>query len=363
MIVRVMSMLRLLGLLALAACGVAHAEPYLAVQQGYKCVACHFNPTGGGLRSSFGTVFTENVLPQFRLPEAVPVWSGQLVDRLALGGDLRSSWRRATTPNEGTQADRGVDQLRVYGALTLIRDRLDVYVDELLAPGRAQELEWYARLNDARTGLYVKGGQFYLPFGWRLQDQSSFVREVSGISMTSPDKGMEIGLERPSWSAQVDFTDGIANAGGASGHQVTGQVVWVRSRYRVGSAASFTHSAGGDRRVNGLFAGLRTGPVAWLGEVDLVRDEGFPEGERKLVAALAEADWAFHRGHNLKVTAEFFDPDRHIAQDQKTRWSLVYEWTPIPFLQLRSGVRRYSGIPQNDPDNRHVVFVELHAFL
>jgi hypothetical protein len=147
------------------------------------------------------------------------------------------------------------------------------------------------------------------------------------------------------------------------GHQLTGQVVRLFERFRLGSAVSVTDSAVGQRRVVGLFAGVRTGKVAWLGEVDGIRDDGYPEGTRRFVAALGEADWAFAPGHNLKFTAEFHDPDRAIAQDQKTRLSVLWEWTPVPFVQLRSGYRRYFGIPQNDLDNRHLVFVELHAFL
>jgi len=343
--------------------GAARAEPYLAVQQGYQCSACHVNPTGGGLRNDFGIVFAENVMPAAGLPEGVPSWSGRVGDFLRLGGDLRASWTRTEVPRASAQQAFSVDQLRIYGSTAVIPDRVSLYVDEGLAPGNAHSLEAYVRLSDPASGWYLKGGEFYLPFGWRLQDQTAFVREVSGISMTTPDTGVEVGFDRGNWSAQLDLTNGAANAGTGSGHQVTGQLVWVRSRFRVGGAASATQSEAGNRRVGGLFAGLRTGPVAWLGEADVVRDDGFPGGARSLLAGLAEADWAIRKGHNLKITAEYDDPDRAVAQDQQTRFSILYELTPMPFVQLRAGFRRYRGIPQNDLENRRVLFVELHGFM
>ena len=341
----------------------ARAEPYLAVQQGSKCVACHVNPTGGGLRNAFGIVFAENVMPATGLPAAGPVWTGDIGDFLRFGGDLRASWTRDDVPGNAVQHATGVDQLRLYADVTLVPQRLDLYVDEGLAPGNARYLEAYARLSDAASGLYLKGGQFYLPFGWRLQDQTAFVREVSGISMTTPDTGVELGYEVSNWSAQLDLSNGVANAGSGGGHQVVGQLVWVQPRYRVGGAASLTHSQAGDRRVVGLFAGLRSGPIAWLGEADLVRDGGYPEGTRSKVAALGEVDWAIRKGHNVKLAAEYYDPDRAVREDQQTRWSLLYEWTPLPFLQLRAGYRRYRGIPQSDFDNRRTLFLELHGFM
>ena len=343
--------------------GVAAAEPYLAIQQGYKCVACHMNPTGGGLRNDFGIVFAENMLPANGLPAAVPVWTGRMGDFLRLGGDLRASWTRAEVPGAKSQHAFNLDQERLYADVALIPDRLSLYIDEQVAPGNAISMEAYARLTDAASGWYFKGGRFYLPFGWRLQDQTSFVREASGINMTTADTGVEVGVEREHWSAQLDLTKGAANAGLGSGHQLTSQVVWVDRRYRVGAAASFTQSEGGNRRLSGLFVGVRTGPIAWLGEVDLVHDDGFPEGTRSMVAALGEADWLIRKGHNLKLTAEYLDPDRKISQDQRTRWSVLYEYTPIPFLQLRAGVRWYRGIPQSDLENRRIAFLELHTFL
>jgi len=358
--------LALLAAAAVAALGLgarADAEPYLAVQQGYKCITCHVNPTGGGLRNGFGTVFTERVLPEFTLPSSWPTWSGDVLKFLRIGADYRTARIDTDVPNQPSVRQDGLEQLRAYGDVTLVPRWLDYYVDESLAPGQDVANEYYGKLTEPDLGLYLKGGQFYLPFGWRLQDQTAFVREVSGISMTTPDRGFELGLELPEWSAQIDYTRGIANIALGSGHALTGQVVYTQPAWRVGASASYTQSALGNRQVEGLFAGLKTGPVAWLGEVDLVRDAGYPGGGRQLAAVLGEADWALHQGHNLKLTAEMYDPDRSVANDQQARWSLLYEYTPIPFVQLRGGVRRYRGIPQNDLENRHVLFIEAHLFL
>jgi hypothetical protein len=140
------------------------------------------------------------------------------------------------------------------------------------------------------------------------------------------------------------------------------QVVRVDPRWRLGLAASYNQSDAGDRAAFGLFGGLRTGAVAWLAEVNLVADDGFPEGTRDLLSALLEANWAVRRGHNFKVGAEWFDPDRDVDEDEQTRWSAVYEYSPIQFLQLRGGARLYDGIPQNDLQNRTTYFVEVHGY-
>jgi hypothetical protein len=76
---------------------------------------------------------------------------------------------------------------------------------------------------------------------------------------------------------------------------------------------------------------------------------------------LGEANWRIMRGHNLKLAAERFDPDRDVSEDQQTRWSVLYELTPIQFLQLRLGARFYEGISQNDLQNRRLYFAQLHG--
>jgi hypothetical protein len=142
---------------------------------------------------------------------------------------------------------------------------------------------------------------------------------------------------------------------------VTAQLVRVQPDWRVGAALAVTSSRFGNRQAGGLFGGLRTGPLAWLGEVNLVQDDGYPEGRRKLLAALAEVNWRIARGHSVKLSGEYVDPDRGLRHDHRLRQSLVYEYTPIGFVQLRLGWRKHEGIPQNAIYNRRLAFVELHG--
>jgi hypothetical protein len=348
-------------LLALWVVPAAHAEPYLAVQTGYKCNVCHINPTGGGLRSDFGVIFAKSLLPAETLGNQLDAWTGKVTDRIRVGGDLRADWTSNSAPNTASTQQFALEQFRVYTDIAIIPERLGIYVDEQIAPNGSQNEEAYVRYGSTTQGLYLKGGQFYLPFGWRLQDQTAFVREASGISMATPDKGIEIGYELPSWSMQLDLTNGAANATSGNGHQITGQAVYIKQIWRLGLAATAEQSDAGNRRVVGLFAGVRTGPVGWLGEADVIRDDSFPGG-RTLEAGLLEADWRIRQGHNFKITAEYYDPDHAVREDQQTRYSLVYEYTPIPFLQFRAGFRRYFGIPQSNSENQRMTFLELHGY-
>ncbi len=339
----------------------ANAEPYLAVLEGYKCNVCHVNPTGGGLRNDFGLTYAKVLLPAQTLDSTLDAWTGKIGEHVRVGGDLRADWTRNTAPNTPSAQSFALEQFRVYGDLTLIPDRLGIYIDEQVAPNGSQNEEAYVRYGSTTEGFYFKGGQFYLPFGWRLQDQTAFVREVTGISMTTPDKGLEIGYEHASWSAQFDVTNGASNTGTGSGYQITSQVVYTKAIWRLGIAGSSTQSNLGDRRVGGLFAGLKTGPIAWLAEGDIVHDDSFPGG-RTLAAGLLEGNWRLLKGHNLKITAEYSDPDRSVRENQQTRYSFVYEYTPLPFLQLRAGYRHYFGIPQNNAQNQQLILAEVHGY-
>lgn len=354
-------------LVALAASlltGLARAEPYLAIANGYKCSQCHVNPTGGGLRTPFGNVFAQAVLPARHLDTGTDTWTGQINRFIALGGDLRFDGTVASVPGSKTANSFEMQQARVYLEASVIPERLLVYVDEQVAPGGALNREAWGLFWSADHTWYVKGGQMYLPFGFRLQDQGAFVN-ISGSYMLTPDDGLEVGWIKGHWDAQLAVSNGTA--GGATttnGKETSAQLQYVESRWRLGVAANFNDSsASGSREALGVFGGLKTGPVAWLAEADLVTDKSLAVGGgQKRLATLLEGNYAPARGHNLKVTFEYFDPDRSVGHDQQTRWSFLYEYTPVQFLQLRGGARLNDGIPQLPAQHLKVYFVELHGF-
>jgi len=345
----------------LAAGAQVSAEPYIAAQMGLKCVQCHVNPTGGGLRSVFGNTFAQTVMAQKRIGAEEDLWTGQVMKFLAVGGNARANYNWEDVPDQDTTNDFDIEEARAYLDFGVIPNRLSVYIDQRFAPGTSTNLEANVRYWIRENAFYVKAGRMYLPFGYRLEDDNAFVRSQSGINMQSPDEGVELGFESGSWSAQLAVSNGAG--GGAeidSGKQATTRLEFVRSRWRAGASLLYNDTDFGSRTGAGVFGAFNLGPVTLLGEVDYFDDESIGDG--KLMATLAEADWKLMQGHNLKLTYEWLEPNDDVDEDEQTRTSLLYEWSPIQFMQLRAGVRVYDGIPQNDNQNRKQAFIQLHGF-
>lgn len=343
----------------------AQAEPYLAVRSGLHCVNCHVNPTGGGQRNAFGNSYAQTVLAgRFESDSETPeYWTGSINRWISVGGDLRARLAGVDLPgDEDSPTEFEVQELIGYLAVDLIPERLSLHVDELLGPRGASNRQAYALLRPADGGWYLKAGRFFLPFGLRLEDDSAFIRQVPGINFTTPDTGVELGFGTGPWSAQVALSNGTAGGPETDdGKQLGLLASYASARWRVGASINHNDTDLGDRQMAGVFAGLLTGPIAWLAEVDFVRDDSVPGPRRTLRATLVEGNWGFGRGHNLKLTHEELDPDDS-AQATRRRSSLIWEYFPIQFIQSRVGVRLYDGTPGVSLQNRDEWFAQLHVY-
>jgi hypothetical protein len=342
----------------------AAAEPYLAVYKGMQCSSCHSHPAGGGKRTEYGNAFAQTEMPAARVGAAdADLWTGQVTKWLSVGGNLRADYRYVDTPDAEALSEFSIARGTVYVEAELIPARLSVYVDQLVAPGGAVNREAYVRLNSESGTLYLAAGQFFLPYGLRLQDDTAYVRQFTGIHFINPDRGVQLGYENGPWSTQVSVTNGTG--GGAetdTGKQLSWVAQYVRQGWRVGASFNFNDADAGERQMQNGFISLRTGPVVWLAEADLIIDDLPTGGERNGIATLLEGNWLFRQGHNLKFGYDWFDPDDDLDGDARERWNLVWEYTPMQFLQGRIGVRINDGDPQFNTQNQDEYFAEIHGF-
>lgn len=339
---------------------IAAAEPYLAVESGLKCANCHVNPSGGGKRNAFGTLYARNQLSAraLELAEGRAPWTGDVVSRwFAAGGDFRGGYTSVDVPGLDSQSETDVSRATVYAEVRLVPNLLSVYVDQKVAPDSSDNREAYLLVKPKDGKVTIKAGQMFVPFGLRLQDDNAFVRQSSGVNFLTPDDGVELGLELARWSAQLAVLEGPP--GGDD--QLSATAVYVQPTWRVGASVNSSEDAFGEREMQSVFAGLKTGPLAWLAEVSLIEDQG-PAGTRDFYATLLEGNWRLRKGHNLKLGYEFLEPDRDRDEDEQERYSLVWEYNPVQFVQSRVGVRRYNGIPNIAVSNRDEVFAELHVY-
>jgi len=344
--------------------GSAQAEPFLAVSEGLQCSACHSHPAGGGKRNAYGSVFAQTELPAQRIGgKDAELWTGEILEWLSVGGNLRGSYRYVDVPNSDSTSEFRLTRGTAYVEANLIRNRLSLYIDQQFAPGSSLNREAYIRLNSKSQKVHIAAGQFYLPFGLRLQDDSAFTRLVTGVNLTNPDRGIQIGYESGPWSTQLSLTNGSGGGNETdSGKQISAIASYVRPTWRAGVSVNSNNADAGDRQMQNVFFGLKTGPIAWLAEASWINDEIPGASDVDSVASLLEANWRLRKGHNLKISYDYFDPDTDVGLDDQERWSLLWEYTPIQFLQARFGARVYDGASQIDVQNREEFFAELHGF-
>lgn len=178
------------------------------------------------------------------------------------------------------------------------------------------------------------------------------------------DDGVEFGWLRGHRDAQLTASEGTGagSVPSSRGKEYGLQVSCVESAWRLGIAANDDDASFARRKILGVFGGVRTGPVAWLAEVGAVENDFAPLNDVTQAAGLLEADWLVAPGNNLKVTFEPFDPDRDVGGNQRSRVSLVYELTPIQFVQIRASVRDYNGPSAIPSQNSRLWFVQVHGF-
>ncbi len=361
--------------------GSVQAEPYLAIQEGYKCSKCHVNMTGGGKRTDFANIYVQTRLASnffdwrrykiesdeeideeenpLKTDASSSFFSGRLNDYVAIGGDFRVILDR--TEESGKRSEDVFRQRKqnIYLEIDLIPDRV-LFYQTMDGGGDAREIFGLFQGKFKQEPYYFKAGQFFLPYGLRLQDDTAFTRAGTGFTYGAVDVGAEFGYEPGPWALHAALTNGTgASLENNRGKRLTASAAYVDKGYRIGgSYATGKNGQGVETSMWGINGGAQFGRIGVLAEIDFIDDSTI---EQQI--ALAELNFLVSRGNNVKFSYEYHDPDEAIFQNARERYSLVYEPFLNQFLQLRVGIRENKGIPLNSTLNATFSFLELHLFL
>lgn len=344
------------GLFCLLSGGAAWAEPWISVRSGQPCHACHVNGSGGGQRTVFGSAYAAGELSRRPLLENQFDPELAIAEGLRLGGNARFSARQFE-PDEGDgNLEFATDRASLYADFRLT-STLDLYLDQQVAPGGSLNREAWARF--AWGQWYLKAGKFFLPYGWRLEDDTAYVRQATGINFATPDNGVELAYQSHALQAQLSLTNG---SGGGSetndGKMVAFRANWLGALGQLGVNAAYNDGDGAERTLLGVTAGLNTGPLAWLLAYDHIDDQLDVGPDEQLDVALVELNWWIVRGHNLKLSTEWQSAD---GGGDRDRVSLVWEYFPFSYTQLRVGFRsqRSDRLPFAEGEE---YFVQAHIY-
>ncbi|MFQ5676465.1 MAG: hypothetical protein ACE5G1_11250 [bacterium] len=349
------------------------AEPYLAVRTGLKCSACHVNMSGGGKRTQFGVIYSQTYLPLFTriLNSKKSFFSSALNDQISIGGNLRVI--NKTTFGEGrrepTEHKRDntfdITEGNVYFEMEVVRNLVSVYVDETLAPSGASNREAALIIKNLPFNSYLKAGRILLPYGYRLLNDDSFIRQKTGFNYDNQDLGGEIGLEPGPFSLIMALSNGTLGSTDSNlDKQFSTVGSYITRHFRIGGSFARNRASDVLRYTYGGFIGLYAGRFTVLAEADVI-DERIENQTNPpdQFAFFSELDFLLLQGLNLKFAYDFYDPFKNIAEDERDVITIGVECFVTPFLQFRTLYRRLDSIAQKPREKEDQFFIELHTYL
>lgn len=357
--------------IALFCINSALAEPYLAQRYGQKCMACHTNITGGGKRTAAGLGYA---MAMTGTPAATQ-FSPTIADQLSIGGNFRADYSYLAFDNPDSN-DQGLAGNEIEDASNFnvssgnlyldfaLTDKVSFYLDQEVAPQGGRTREAVAIYKGVfGSNDYVKAGRFFLPFGLRLQDDDAFIRQVTGFNFDNSDNGIEYGIDVNKLSFRIAASNGTQGATeNNKDKQVSTVLSWVDTKYRVGISGAINNGLNGNSRsAFALFGGLTLGKWVFLAEADFIEDDDGTNTTNQVISFL-ETNYLVTPSTNIKLSYDFHDSNDDIDENERTRISLLGETFLNQHSQLRYGLRRLDGIPQNTLQNQTQLFTEYHVF-
>jgi len=348
---------------------VASALPLYATRQGLACATCHFDPQGGGARNDFGFQFEKNrhALTPDTGKWADLVLANKIGDALYFGTNMRQQY---TLVKEDGSASASVSTFfPMQGALYATfapHPNLTITMNHDLRQVR----DAWGMIHDLPLGLYVKAGQFRVPFGLRIDDHTGAMRAgfrdatvgsfgTSGFLPYDPrdvEGGLEVGLT-PTFGLLASAA--ITNGGAAfvnHAQALSGKVSYFGSRFIGGISGyhNYVSSSGRSETRGSLYGGLTVLPdLQLLAEAGIGRGDDGAGTLTDPKGLYAEAGYRIARAWLVRAKYDFIDLDHRVAGRAQERYTVETDYTPVPFADLKLSLRRV--VAEDAPDENQLL--------
>ncbi len=290
------------------------ALPQYGAKEATRCGTCHFNPTGGMLRTETGINFAMNHHSfQENMEAEKPPLNFNLGENLILGSDMRFNYifQDSTPVNSSTFFTM---QGAIYLAAKLDPHLLLFYNNDFGYSAIGQNRELWGMFRRLPFNSYIKVGRFKVPYGIRMEDHTSFIKDRLGFGNRSQDNGIEIGFTPATFFWHLSLTNGAGDPvfpfDDNRFKAVTTKSGFTIKHFGLGTSFYYNHSSStGDRVRAGLFGSFSWQNLVLLSEVDWGRDDDPISSARfERLALYSEAVYQLYQNIWLKAKWDLWDP-------------------------------------------------------
>jgi|GEM_PF-3850774 len=304
---------------------------FFAAKEGTRCGTCHLNPTGGMLRTQVGLDYAQNDHSfQENGEESQSKLNFSLGENLQMGSDMRFLYTYKDTvefPGYRSRSSFFTMQGSLYLAANLGKNLSLFYNNDFGYPSTAVNSELWGMLRNLPYDGYFKVGRFRVPYGIRLDDHTSFIKDSLGFGTHSEDNGIEIGFTPATLFAYVSVTNGedhytpfdrnTYKAVSASGGIITRYFSLGGSYYFNRIAPAYQ-----DKWRAAAFGSFSYSKFILLGELDYGWNERVDVSappSREILAGYVEGMYQAYRNLWFRAKLDYLDPQRGVKYNDIQR--------------------------------------------
>lgn len=365
---KVMPVLWILMLTLVLAVPQVQALPEYQMKYQQSCGLCHYNPTGGGMRTLYGAqFFSYTDLPANPLGfEEIERIMPKLGEQLQVGADFRGLYvvqndldEEIETPGDGNMFV--LMQADAYFAYTF-SDKTLVHID--ISDNGTQEA--YAMFSGLPLSGVVRVGRFMPSFGWRVPDHTLYTRRFTGYgSLQGPgplayDTGLEVGIYPEGWDVTVGVVNGIpASDGKAVLGRVAKRIILGSLNLSVGASYRM-HDVGGigdSENHSGAFYGAHWGRWTFIGETDYLDR---PTLDETGLVSMHQLRYMLKRGLYANAGYEWYDNNLDQSGGYYWRGRFSLDYIPRGYVSFTPSIEW-----NHDPSGHEygLGFVQFHLWL